>query len=352
MAEALRGRGTDVDLYEMLRPVFQPFGTAVAEAVEEELDRNGVSLHLGTVVEGFGGRRRRRGCQIGRQRDRRGLVVVGVGVVPRTGLAADAGIELGETGAIAVDEYGRTSADDVYAAGDCAEATNAVTGEPDHVPLALTTNRSGRAIGTTVAGDPTRAGEIVGTAIVKAFDLGASRTGIVDADRTREAGFDPVSVTIDAPSRAHYYPGSETLTVTLVADEGTGRVLGASLVGREGVKRVDTVATALQAGTTVTEQQNLDPAYTPPFSPVCDPVLTAARVLSGRSAGADLDVSEYEANIPGFDRETIHRSRPGPSSRHTSGESPFAHSGRPQTPASAPARSTPCATPPICQSTP
>ncbi|MFW6045684.1 MAG: pyridine nucleotide-disulfide oxidoreductase, partial [Natronomonas sp.] len=119
-------------------------------------------------------------------------------------------------------------------------------------------------------------------AIVKAFDLGAARTGILDEDTALEADFDPVSVTIDAPTRAHYYPGAEQLTVTLVADRETGRVLGASVVGREGVKRIDTVATALHSGLSVSELQNLDLAYAPPFSPVWDPVLTAARVLEGQ----------------------------------------------------------------------
>jgi len=210
------------------------------------------------------------------------VVIVGVGVAPNTDLAEDAGIDVGPTGAIATDEYGRTNAEDVYAAGDCADATNVVTGDPDHVPLALTANRAGRAIGQTVTGSPTEVGEIAGTAIVKAFDLGAARTGIVDEERAREAGFDPVSVEITASSRAHYYPGAQEITVALVADRESERVLGGSVVGREGAKRIDTVATALHAGLTVHELEYLDLAYAPPFSPTWDPVLTAARVLEGK----------------------------------------------------------------------
>ncbi len=117
---------------------------------------------------------------------------------------------------------------------------------------------------------------------MKAFDLGAARTGVLDEERAQKAGFDPVSVSIDAPTRPHYYPGSSELTVTLVGDTETGRVLGASIVGREGAKRIDTVATALSSALTVTELQNLDLAYAPPFSPVWDPVLTAAKVLAGK----------------------------------------------------------------------
>ncbi|WP_159904391.1 FAD-dependent oxidoreductase [Salinirussus salinus] len=285
MAEALSARGADVHLYEMLPHVLQPFGDAVAEVVEEHLRAQGVHLHLDTAVSGFDGEGSVE--RVGFEGESRpaDIAVVGVGVAPNTQLAADAGIELGETGAIATDEYGRTNYGNVYAAGDCAEARNVVTGEPDHVPLALTANRAGRAIGQTVAGDPEPVGGTAGTAIVKAFDLGAARTGVVDEQRAREAGFDPVSVSISAPTRAHYYPGGAELTVTLVADGESGRLLGGTVVGREGTKRVDTVATALAAGMTVSELQKADLAYAPPFSPVRDPILTAANVLEGKLDG-------------------------------------------------------------------
>ncbi len=210
------------------------------------------------------------------------LVIVGVGVAPNVELAEEARVELGPTGAIATDEYGRTNVEDVYAAGNCAEATNVVTAKPDHIPLALTANRAGRAIGSTVSDDPTPTGRTAGTAIVKVFDLGAARTGVTDPDRAREAGFDPVHVTIEAPTRPHYDPGATDLTVTLVADRETERVLGASLVGQDDTKRIDTVATAVTTGLTVSELQNLDLAYAPPFSPGWDPILTAAKVLAGK----------------------------------------------------------------------
>jgi len=282
MAEALVERGLDVSIYEMLPRTLQPFGEETARTVEEHLREQGVDLYLDTAVEGFAGDGSVEGIEYEGGSAATDLVIVGVGVAPNVELAEEAGIELGPTGAIATNEYGRTNYEDVYAAGDCAEAEHVVTGEPDHVPLALTANRAGRAIGTTVAGDPTPTGGIAGTAIVKAFDLGAARTGVLDEERAREAGFDPVSVSIDAPTRPHYYPGSSELTVTLVGDTETGRVLGASIVGREGAKRIDTVATALSSALTVTELQNLDLAYAPPFSPVWDPVLTAAKVLAGK----------------------------------------------------------------------
>ncbi|MEF8843562.1 MAG: FAD-dependent oxidoreductase [Haloarculaceae archaeon] len=283
MAEAFAEHGLEVDLFEMLPHVLQPFGERVAERVEDHLREQGVRLHLDTPVEAFLGESRLEAIRTPDGDVPVDVAMVGVGVAPNADLAEEAGIELGETGAVATDEYGRTNYDDVFAAGDCAEARHVVTGDPDHVPLALTANRAGRAIGRTVAGDPTPTGEIAGTAVLKAFDLEVARTGVIDQGRAREAGFDPVSVFIDAESRAHYYPGGSPIGIGMVADRGTGRLLGASMVGREGVaKRIDTVATALHAGMTLAEVETLDLSYAPPFSPVWDPVLTAAKVLRGK----------------------------------------------------------------------
>ncbi|MFA9417406.1 FAD-dependent oxidoreductase [Natrinema sp. HArc-T2] len=282
MAEALSEHGIDVDLYEMLPHVLQPFGEPVAEVVEDHLREQGVNLNLETAVSGFDGYERVESVELEEETVPADIVIVGVGVAPNVDLAEAAGIERGPTGAIATDEYGRTNYENIYAAGDCAEARHVVTGEPDHVPLALTANRAGRAIGQTITGDPTPTGEIAGTAIVKAFELGAARTGLTDEEHAEEAGFDPVSVTISAATRAHYYPDGEELSVTLLADRESGTLLGGSVVGREGAKRIDTIATALHAGMTVSELQNADLAYAPPFSPVWDPVLTAAKVLSGK----------------------------------------------------------------------
>ncbi len=283
MAEAFAAHDLTVHLFEMLPHTLQPFGPEAAAVVEDHLREQGVDLHLDTAVDGFLGEEQVTAVAAGDTEIPVDLALVGAGVAPNTGLAERAGIELGETGAIATDEFGRTNDDHVYAAGDCAESTHVVTGEPTHVPLALTANRAGRAIGATLAGDPTPVGEIAGTAAVKAFDLEVARTGILDEQRASEAGFDPVAVTIDAPSRAHYYPGGKEIQIHLVGDRETGRVLGASMVGREGVaKRIDTVATALHAKFTADELSYLDLAYAPPFSPVWDPVLTAGKVLSSK----------------------------------------------------------------------
>ncbi|MDR5671736.1 FAD-dependent oxidoreductase [Halalkaliarchaeum sp. AArc-GB] len=300
MAEAFAHHGLGVHLFEMLPHVLQPFGSDAAEVVEDHLREQGIRLHLNTGVDGFlprsavetdagdaddgfGNGDAIGAVEAGEDRFPVDLALVGVGVVPNVEIAEKAGIETGPTGAIATDEHGKTNVEGVYAAGDCAEARHVVTGEPDHVPLALTANRAGRAIGSTLAGDATAVGKIAGTAVLKAFDLEVARTGVIDPERARSSGFDPVSVTISAPTRAHYYPGGAELQVTMVADATTNRVLGASMVGEEGAaKRIDTVATALSAGLTVPELEQLDLSYAPPFSPVWDPVLTAAKVLAGK----------------------------------------------------------------------
>jgi NADPH-dependent 2,4-dienoyl-CoA reductase/sulfur reductase-like enzyme len=283
MADVLRTRGCTVHLFQRSSHVLSAYDEDVATLVQDELEARDVHLHLDAGVEridGEGGDARAIVAADGRTEV--DMVVLGTGVRPRTNLAEDAGIELGETGAIATDEYRETSAPNVYAAGDCAEATNVVTGEPDYVPLALTANRHGRAVGSTVAGNRTLAGGVARTAITKVGDLEVSRTGLTDEAEAESYGFGPVSRTITTKSRSGYYPGSAPITVRMVACRRTGRLLGASIVGTDRAgKRIDTVVAALHAEATVAELERYDLAYAPPFSPVWDPVLTAAKVLNG-----------------------------------------------------------------------
>ena len=286
-AEALAAWDLEVHLFQRGDALLPPFGDAVSEAVADELRDRGVHLHLGCEVTALDGDDAGRLSAVGHTDGETAaeVAVVGVGVRPNAELAAEAGVQTGASGAVAVDEYGRTSAPDVYAAGDCAVAEHVVTGRRTWVPLGLTANRAGRAVGATVAGDPTPTGGVAGTAVVKAFDQECGRTGILDHDEAREAGFDPVSETVTAGSRSGYYPGSADTTVTLCADRDTGRLLGGSVVGTDrAAVRIDTVATALTGGLTVEELEQTDLAYAPPFSPVWDPVLVAAKVVSERVA--------------------------------------------------------------------
>ncbi|MFA1609954.1 FAD-dependent oxidoreductase [Halobellus rubicundus] len=283
MAEAFDAWDLDVHVFQRSERPVPGFGDAVGDAVAEALRDADVTTHFGEEVV------RLRGddavesvvCDTGSELDV-DAALVGIGIRPNTELIEGTPIERGESGAIATDAYGRTSVEDVYAAGDVAEMPHAVTDAPTWDPLGLPANRAGRAIGATVGGDPTPVGAVADTAMVKAFDLECGRTGILDPDRAREAGFDPVSETITAGSRSGYYPGAAETTVTLVADRDSGRLLGGSIAGTDrAAVRIDTVATALGAELTVAELERQDLGYAPPFSPVWDPVLVAAKVLNG-----------------------------------------------------------------------
>lgn len=280
LAEAFAARGFDVHVVESGPRVLPVFGPTVAGVVADHLRERGVELHLETSVERFRGEDGRvsavetDGGPIDAD-----AVVADLGVEPNVQLATDADIDLGKTGAIATDEYGRTNDPRIYAAGDCAEKRHLLTGETVRWPYALAANRAGRAVGRTVAGTLTPTGGIVGTSVMKTFDLQVARAGL-DDEQARDAGFDPVSATVTTITRAHYYRGWSRIVVHATADANSGRLLGASMVGKEGVAhRVNAVAAALHAGMTVAEVGNLDFGYAPPFGPVWDPVLTAAKAL-------------------------------------------------------------------------
>jgi len=283
MAEAFTAHDLDVHLFQRPDTLLPPFGETVGEQVAETLREHGVDLHLGTEVERLRGAERVEAVATAEAETSVDFALVGIGIRPNTDLVEETEMALGGSGAIATDDYGRTNVEGVYAAGDCAEMRHAVTGEPDWVPLGLTANRAGRAIGQTVAGTPTPVGDIAGTAVVKAFETECGRTGILSHDRARDAGFDPVSETVTAGSRSGYYPGGSDTTVTLTADRESKRVLGGSIVGADRAAiRIDTLATALDQDVTVPELERLDLAYAPPFSPVWDPILVAAKVLNGK----------------------------------------------------------------------
>ncbi|WP_049900311.1 FAD-dependent oxidoreductase [Natrinema sp. J7-1] len=290
MAEALAANGFEVNLFQRGDRVLKGFSDETSEYVAEHLRDEDVVLHLDAEVRALSGNDRVEAVVTADDRIEAEMALLGTGVRPRTDIAEAAGIALGETGAIATDTYRETNVPDVYAAGDCAEATHVVTGESAYVPLALTANRHGRAIGRTVTGTPTEGGDIAGTAAVKAFDSEAARTGILDHEEARAAGFDPVTETVTAKSRAGYYPADGTVTVTLTADRDSGRVLGASLVSEYGegaVHRSHAIVAALEAKATVTDVENYDLAYAPPFNTTWDPVLVAAKVLAGTLRDAD-----------------------------------------------------------------
>ena len=281
MAEAFSAHDLDVHLFQRPDRLLPPFGDAIEERVAETLHKNDITVHQGTEVNELVRTSYVEAVSTNVEQFSVDLALIGIGIRPNTELVVETDIELGESGAIAADEFGRTNDDAVYAAGDCAEMRHAVTGEPDWVPLGLTANRARRAIGRTVAGTPTPVGDIVGTAVVKAFELECGRTGLLDLERARDAGYDSISETITGSSRSGYYPDAADTTVTLTADRAMDRLLGGSIVGtNRAAIRIDTLATALNSNMTIPELERLDLAYAPPFSPVWDPILVAAKVLN------------------------------------------------------------------------
>jgi NADPH-dependent 2,4-dienoyl-CoA reductase/sulfur reductase-like enzyme len=197
---------------------------------------------------------------------------------PNTVLAAQAGVHLGATGAIQTTDRTETNLHGVFAAGDCAEAFHLVTGRPAWIPLGTTANKMGRVAGAVAAGRRDRFPGIAGTSIVRVCGLGVGVTGLSERQARRE-GFDPVTARIDARDKPGYFRGRPT-SVSLTADRRSGRLLGATVLGEDGVAgRINVVATALTARLDLDQFAMLDLAYSPPFAPVWDPLLTAARQL-------------------------------------------------------------------------
>ncbi|MDX2523273.1 FAD-dependent oxidoreductase [Streptomyces europaeiscabiei] len=217
------------------------------------------------------------------------VVVLGIGVRPETELAKAAGLPLGDHGGLLTDLALRVRGhENIWAGGDCVEVLDLVSGHLRHIPLGTHANKHGQIIGANVGGGYATFPGVVGTAVSKVCDLEIARTGLREKDADR-AGLQYVAVTIESTSRAGYYPGAALMTVKMLAERRTGRLLGVQIVGREGAgKRVDIAAVALTAGMTVEQMTALDLGYAPPFSPVWDPILVAARkaVVAVRSGAS------------------------------------------------------------------
>ncbi|MFB6957596.1 FAD-dependent oxidoreductase [Streptomyces sp. NPDC056309] len=211
------------------------------------------------------------------------VVVLGIGVRPETALARAAGLPLGARGGLLTDRAMRVRGhENIWAGGDCVEVLDLVSGQLRHVPLGTHANKHGQIIGTNAAGGYATFPGVVGTAVSKVCDLEIARTGLREKD-ARRVGLKFETVTIESTSRAGYYPGASPMTVKMIAERRTGRLLGVQIVGREGAaKRVDIAAVALTAGLTVEQMTALDLGYAPPFSPVWDPVLVAARKAAAK----------------------------------------------------------------------
>ncbi|MCD9624737.1 FAD-dependent oxidoreductase [Rhabdothermincola salaria] len=273
MAEAFVQRGARVTVYDMAPQLLRNLDPDMAALVGDAAEGHGIELRLGQpVVDVEPGR------VIGQQDSHEAdLIVLGLGVTPNGELAGAAGLTTGVRGAISVDDHQRTSAEGVYAAGDCCESHHRVTGQPTWIALGTVANKAARVAGINLGGGDARFPGVLGTAITRLFDTEIARTGLTEVEALA-AGFDPVATTVRASTRAHYFPGNGPVHVKLVHDRGDRRLLGGQIVGAPGAgKRIDTIATALWAEMSVDDLVYLDLAYAPPFSPVWDPVNTAAR---------------------------------------------------------------------------
>ena len=279
MGEALRARDIEVDMVKP-RPAFLPWlHENLAHMIKEEIEANEVNIHPGHELERI--EKTETGLKvICTDLELEGqMVLVAIGVKPNNGLAEKAGIELGPNRAIAVDRTLLTSDENIYAAGDCADAYHVVTGQKIWIPLALRANRAGWAVADNITGKKVELQGVAGTAVFKVFDLQVARTGLNMAE-AEKYGFEPVEVMIRGRTRAHAHPGSSTIGVQMVGDRRSGRLLGVQMAGREGTAhRINAPAVALHGKMTVEDFSQSDLAYAPPFSPVWDPMLTAANQL-------------------------------------------------------------------------
>ena len=282
MAEALVRQGLQVSLIEKGEQVMGTLDPDMGILVSEALREIGVTLYLHESLTGY---ETKGGRVTGVVTDQRtipaDLVIVGLGTRPNTGLAKEAGILLGEKGSIRVNPRQQTSNPTIWAAGDCAESFHLVSRKPFHVALGTVANKQGSVAGINLSGGYATFPGVVGTAVSKICKYEVARTGLTERE-LQALGLQYTTATTKTKTRAGYYPGAGWIMVKLLAEQGTGRLLGGQIVGLEGAaKRIDVLATALTAGMTVQQIVDLDLSYAPPFSPVWDPVQTAARQLVG-----------------------------------------------------------------------
>lgn len=278
-AEQISLLGNPVHIFEMENRLLPTFPESFGQKIKDQLTDHSVTVHLGTAVTDILTDKEDHISKIklsdGSEHSL-DILLVSVGVKPRTDLAKEAGLELGENGGILVDDHMRTSDDAIYACGDAIQMKNRITNKPAYVPLGTTANKTGRIAGANIAGGDENFQWILGSQITKVFDLYVGGTGLNES-QAQSAGFEIDTVTIVQPDQAGYYPGWEKIWVHLVFEKSTGRILGAQLLGSKGIAgRINVFVTAISQGMTVEEINNLDLVYAPPVAPVYDPILIAA----------------------------------------------------------------------------
>jgi NADPH-dependent 2,4-dienoyl-CoA reductase/sulfur reductase-like enzyme len=284
LAESFHELNIKTTIIEKATRILPKFDTEMVQSVHDHLLENQVELILGdglAKLHGENGRVIAVETESGKMIPA-DLVVIAIGVKPNVELAKAAGIELGKTGAIAVDSRMETRTPGIFAAGDCCETVNRITGKPIWMPLGDIANLQGRVAGENVAGGNAHFPGVFGTAIFKIFKLTVAITGLSE-QAAQESGFEPVSIVMTGTDRARYYPGRQEYTLKLMADRQDGRLLGAQVVGSGNVdKMIDIAATALLGKLTCADMENADLAYSPPFSPVLSTIIVAAGILKNK----------------------------------------------------------------------
>lgn len=307
VVENLRERGIGVTLVELAPQILPPVDEAVSVQAIRELEEMGAEVMLSTKVEAFD-------CESGRLssvRTSRGpvradLMIMGVGVRPNTQLAGDAGLALGLRGAIKVNQRMQTSDPDIYAAGDCAEQTHLISGQPVWVPLGSTANKQARVAATNMTGGYDTFPGVLGTALVRIGKLNIGRTGLQLRDLEQIGLQHYASCVVPMNDKPGYMPGSAPLVLILHAERSSRKVVGAQAFGQGEIsKRIDILATAITAGMTVDQVANLDLGYAPPFAPAMDVVITAANVLRNKIDAKTESVLPCELRQTGLDGKVI-----------------------------------------------
>jgi len=294
-AEALQQKGMRVTVIEMrdqlLPGVLDP---EMAFLVEKQLRQRGVTVMTGCRVTGFAGSSKVEKVLLGELELPVDLVVLAPGVTPNVALARDAGIEIGTTGAIAVDGRLCTNDPDIFACGDCCETTHLITGKKVHIPLGSTANKQGRVAGMNAAGAEATFAGVIGTSILKVFDINAGKTGLSEVEALAN-GYDIETVLSPSHDKAHFFPGAKPIVLKLIAEKSSGRILGLQAAGEGAVdKRLDAAAVAITFGATAGQLAQLDLAYAPPYSAAMDNLIVAADVMKNKLAGHARGISPHE----------------------------------------------------------
>ena len=278
MAENLLLRGLKVSLVEKAPEVMGTLDPDMGALVSRALIDMGIALYRNEGLKAFDVKAGRvAGVVTDYRTINTDLVILGIGVRPNVALAEAAGIKLGPSGAVQVDATMRTGRENIWAGGDCAESFHLVSRRPVNIALGTVANRHGRVAGTTIGGEYAAFRGVVGTAISKICSLEVARTGLQEKE-IQQTGREYVTALTESKTRASYYPGTDPITVKILAEKSSGKLLGGQIVGGKGAaKRIDVLATALHAGMDLEQVADLDLSYAPPFSPLWDPVVMAAR---------------------------------------------------------------------------